>query len=733
MAHSNNTISKIQLPGSEIIYQIHDEHAIHDADFASAMEFKGSVGTYDGLPTNPENGDVYLVTSNGNEYVWGNTSAPDTEESEKVYGWIELGTPLAADHTHSLSGSTGKQNTNTVTGTVTIPTISSTVKYLGASVSHGTNGTDKVLGIDTTFTTTPTVNKTTKYVGASASGTAVGENGTAEAVTGYPSPSTSTFIKTVTPTEASVIGSVDPTTASAITALGTPTTGQFLTGLGTASTSKALTSLGTPTTISPFVGISQTTPPPTDTFVKSYPGESNKLVTTSIAGVSGSTTASKVSSTSLKLDRISVVPAVSNGTAIKTVTPTTGSITGVSGSTTASKATAGTAVAVAKAGTAKSIPNVTGNTSVTASKVSNLAQRTIPNVTNVGTASTWFFKVENGTLIITGANSSVPTLGEAISATYLTATDVTATKTTLGTAISVTPAVSNGNITPYTFADVTVPVANGTASTFVTDIETTTTNVAKAGTAVTVADGTVSADGTGDSVITSVTATDVTVPKAASAKTVATGSVASTGTGASILVGLGDADTGTAITGLVAGNFATDTAIKSITPSSSSFVTSYGAPTKAAAITAVGTPTTSAFVTGLGEEEAEVVGSVATTSGSAVTGLGTPTTETVLTGVKVTAQPTISLSEYDSTATGRVQHIKDVSATATTTAGTNDQVTAVTSVGAPTVTLNSNDGSGTGRIKYTEVVTTGSTTAALQSGKVADHTHSFSGTTGAPN
>lgn len=66
-----------------------------------------------------------------------------------------------------------------------------------------------------------------------------------------------------------------------------------------------------------------------------------------------------------------------------------------------------------------SIPNVTGNTNVT-----------IPNVTSAGSASTWSFAMGSGndaeTLIISGANSTAPTLGTALSAS----------KVTLGTAIT---------------------------------------------------------------------------------------------------------------------------------------------------------------------------------------------------------------------------------------------------------------------------------------------------------
>jgi hypothetical protein len=205
-----------------------------------------------------------------------------------------------------------------------------------------------------------------------------------------------------------------------------------------------------------------------DTFVKSYPGATSKLVTTSIT------------------------PAGAATSVISSVTPSTGSVTGVSGSTTASKASAGAAVAVAKAGTAVSIPNVTGNTSVTASKVKSAG-----SAGSKGSAASWSASVSNGVLSFS-FTANTPTTP----ATIPTFESVTASNTTLGTAISVTPAVSNGNITPYTFTDVTVPKAATAATTVVTGVDTDTANVATVGSATTVATGSLSSSGKGSSVMT---------------------------------------------------------------------------------------------------------------------------------------------------------------------------------------------------------------------------------------
>lgn len=131
----------------------------------------------------------------------------------------------------------------------------------------------------------------------------------------------------------------------------------------------------------------------------------------------------------------------------------TTTVTGVSGSTTASKATAGTAKNVATTGTAVTV-----------------ASGSLGTETSTRTANTpmWGASVSNETLSFTF---------KPISTT------------------SVTPAVANGTITPYTFADVTVPKA------------------------------------------------------ASAATTVATGSLAANGSGSSVMTGLGTATTGNAVTG----------------------------------------------------------------------------------------------------------------------------------------------------------------------------------------
>ena len=171
-----------------------------------------------------------------------------------------------------------------------------------------------------------------------------------------------------------------------------------------------------------------------DTFVKSVSAETGKnLVTTSITPTNGTETVSKVTKTASKL-----------------VTTT--------------------------------VPNVTGNSDVSASKISS-------NSSVTANKSTWTFTMgsaagETETLIIGGGN------GSDVTATNTAYSDVTASKVTLGTAKTcATGAVD----------------ANGTGTDIVTAVSISDKTVAKQGSAVTVATGATSTTGTGDAVVTGVT------------------------------------------------------------------------------------------------------------------------------------------------------------------------------------------------------------------------------------
>lgn len=126
--------------------------------------------------------------------------------------------------------------------------------------------------------------------------------------------------------------------------------------------------------------------------------------------------------------------------------------------------------------------SITGtNGTETVSKVtktaSKLATTSVPNVTNAGSASTWNFEMGSGadseTLIISGANSTAPTLGSAIT-------------------------VATGSV-----------ASNGAGSDVVTAVTVSDKTVAKvASSATTVATGATATNGTGDAVVTGVTIGD---------------------------------------------------------------------------------------------------------------------------------------------------------------------------------------------------------------------------------
>lgn len=266
MADTKKYIKKIQLPGQTEPYSVYDEEAIHnieDLGLASALVFKGTKATEAEVlaVTGAKIGDVWLAQDTSQEFVCIKIVGSTADST----AWEKLGSlydAASSTHTHDVTV-TGTNSTSSVTGSVTVPTVSKTTKYLKATATKGsvTAPKDNVLGEATSFTTT--VGSTTSKIKATASGTAVASNGT----------------------------------ASVISALGTPTTANAITGFGTHSTDSVLGS-STTFTASPTVTKTNIKATASGTalstgnadFVKSYPGVTSKLVTTSIKGVAGTTT-----------------------------------------------------------------------------------------------------------------------------------------------------------------------------------------------------------------------------------------------------------------------------------------------------------------------------------------------------------------------------------------------------------------------------------------------------------
>ena len=270
----------------------------------------------------------------------------------------------------------------------------------------------------------------------------------------------------------------------------------------------------------------------TDTFVKSYPGTTSKLVTTSIKGVNGSTTASKATAgTEVELaKRATSQTTVGNANVGEAITVAT-------------KASTATKVGNADVGTAVNIPNVTGKTSVTTTFVNNPETTVITEVTGktTGSAASWSAKVESDTdgkgILVFDWTANIPTsittedVTNVIRSKASTGTIVenrTSADISLGTPISVTPAKAVG--------DSSTTIYGCGTDTTVTPAVASTTKIYGVG---------------GTETITPYTFEDVTVPVAAStATTVATGSLSGTGSGAAVMTGLGTATTASALTGV---------------------------------------------------------------------------------------------------------------------------------------------------------------------------------------
>lgn len=177
-------ISQIKLP-SGATYDIYDSTAFHDISelgLSAAMIFKGTKTTVGDLPsTGNKVGDVWYVTANDCEYVW-----TDGEE------WEALGNihdAASSTHTHSVTVA-GSNKSSAVSGSITVPTVSKTTKYMKATAVRDDVSTKDALGANATFETT--VIPSTTNIKATASGAAVGANGTANFVTGLGEPTTDT-------------------------------------------------------------------------------------------------------------------------------------------------------------------------------------------------------------------------------------------------------------------------------------------------------------------------------------------------------------------------------------------------------------------------------------------------------------------------------------------------------------------------------------------------------------
>lgn len=202
-------ISKVKLPSGNT-YDIVDAGARGlTSQLQASTDFLGITTTAltDQATTNPITVDSKSVTAvNGNIVVYGN--------KEFVFNgtkWFEFGDLSTLGTLATKNSVTLNKGTSTnVLGS------GSTFKVTNKAVSFTGGTSDTVLGTGTTFTATKptvTVTPTTTNIKATASGTGVGANGTAAAITGFGEHSTESFITTVTPDKSKklVTTSITPT------------------------------------------------------------------------------------------------------------------------------------------------------------------------------------------------------------------------------------------------------------------------------------------------------------------------------------------------------------------------------------------------------------------------------------------------------------------------------------------------------------------------------------------
>ncbi len=303
-----------------------------------------------------------------------------------------------------------------------VPTISHTDKKLSATATQGTvtPQTDNVLGEATTFNTT--VTPTTTNIKATASGTTVGADGTAE------------VIKTLDVTKSHLA----QTTVLGVT--GTPTTASK----AAAGTAKDIAKTGT--AVTQVISWKST-----DASVADVYGVADGISVLKDVSLTGITTFVKdaIKGASLATDNTSSYKF--NTDAIKSAT------CAQSFNTDASK--------ISSFSQGEFTPTVTNGVlsfSFTKPILSYAAAGTTQvNISTTAASST-------GIKVSTTACDSGDKGTVGVSGTALGSTDKHYFSDIFKADNSITPAVANGTITPYTFTDVNVPVANATATTVAT-------------------------------------------------------------------------------------------------------------------------------------------------------------------------------------------------------------------------------------------------------------------------
>ena len=252
---ANARISQVQL---DQLYDIYDASAVHelaDLGLEGYLKFKGAVADMTALNaiTGAAVGDVYHVIDVDSEYIW----VADNDPAVTGH-WEEFGSKLMIDHTHNIpelsgsiqsNGSAAAQTWTQKTGTVSGEAAAQTWTQQSGSVSgeaeaqEWTQDTGTISGSAaaqkwTQGTSSVTVAGSNAASDVSVSGTVKEASGTTKYLTA------SATKPNITPTTDNVLGEGTVFTASG-TAVGANGTAAAITALGTPTTSAAITSLNT--------------------------------------------------------------------------------------------------------------------------------------------------------------------------------------------------------------------------------------------------------------------------------------------------------------------------------------------------------------------------------------------------------------------------------------------------------------------------------------------------------
>ena len=462
-----------------------------DGLVAGVLHYKGTKATVSALPsTGNVIGDTWHVTADGSEWAWDGTEWQELGTAVDLSSYALL-TDVPTTASNSTTGiSIADHGTTSIYGvgsttTSVIGVQSSTTSVRGVKtgtsstttashVKSGGNGTAPTLGTAISiYGVKSGTNSTTTASKASGGNGTAPTLGTAISLTGVSSSTTSVRgVKT---------GDNSTTTASKVT-LGTAISVPNVTGntdvtvpIRADADTTVPTAASSATTV-PIKDTSATTVPIKNTSATSVPVVSSNNDATLNFTMDTTDTKKLVIAWSATPTRTvfgtaaSIYGVQSTTTSVTGVQSSTTSVTGVSGSTTVRGVKTGdsstTTASKVTLGTAKSIPNVTAATDVTVPiradadttvPIKNTNATSIPNVTSVGSASTWSF-TDVTVPIRADSATSIPNVTSVGTAANWVFEDITVP---IRADADTTVPIKDASAT-------TVPIKDGTATTVVT-------------------------------------------------------------------------------------------------------------------------------------------------------------------------------------------------------------------------------------------------------------------------